>query len=109
MYWNTIKQLILNYIKGAAFKAALTNMVKAGLKKIFKSASFGGIKGWLIKTFVKEILIDKAIEPAVKAAFREVGYIYHVKKGKILILKLSEAEENGNQNDYDSTIDDILS
>ena len=84
-------------------------MVKAGLKKIFKSASFGGIKGWLIKTFVKEILIDKAIEPAVKAAFREVGYIYHVKKGKILILKLSEAEENGNQNDYDSTIDDILS
>lgn len=109
MYWNTIKTLILNYIKGAAFKAALTNMVKAGLKKVFTSASFGGIKGWLIKLFVKEILIDKAIEPAVKAAFLEVGYIYDVSKGKILISKLKKAQDENNQTDYDDTIDDILS
>lgn len=109
MYWNAIKQFILNYIKGAAFKAALTNAVKALIKKIFKSASFGGIKGWIIKLFVKEVLIDKAIEPGVKAAFREIGYIYHVSEGKILISKLNQAQNDNNQNDYDSTIDDILS
>lgn len=109
MNWNVIKQLILNYIKGAAFKAALQNAVKTLLKKIFKSASFGGIKGWLIKIFVKEVLIDKAIEPGVKAAFREVGYIYHVNKGKILISKLNQAQNDNNQTDYDNTMDDILS
>lgn len=108
MSWQIVKAAILNYIKGAAFKAALQNLVKAAIKKVFKSASFGGIKGWLIKVFVKEVLIDKAIEPGVKAAFREAGYIYNVNRGKILISKLNRAEDENNQSDYDDTIDDIM-
>ena len=95
-----LKQLLpflLNFLQSEA--------IKASLKLLFKSVIPSGFKLWLVKYVVKEILFDKAITPAVKRIFLEIGYSFDVLEGHILIKRLNNAE---NQQEYDNTIDDII-
>ena len=83
--WGLLKYALMNYLKGAAFKAVLEKLVKSLIKKVFVNAAFGGISGWFVSLFVKEILLEKAIEPLVKKAFLEIEYQYDVINGHIII------------------------
>ena len=103
-----LKQIIFA-IQPYLIKYLQTAAIKAALKAVFKTAVPGGLKAWAIKYVVKEILFDKAITPMVQKIFLEIGYSFDVGEGKILIKRLKKAQDENNQNDYDDTIDDILS
>jgi hypothetical protein len=95
-FWLTLKENLINFLRGHA--------VKLALKKILGSAAAGGFKAWLVKYVITE-LYDEIGEPLVRAAVNRIGYTYDKVEGKVLIKKLNEAQ---NEADYDSTIDDIL-
>lgn len=107
-YWQTLKLAAINYLQGAAVKAALKSLVEKLIRSIFKNATFGGIKGWFVKVLVKEVILNKALLPFVKGAFRESGYIYRIADGHITWEKAERAENENNQDDYDDAIDDIM-
>jgi len=96
-----IEPYLIKYLQTAAVKAAVTF--------IFKNAISGVFKLKVIKYAVKNILFDKAITPAIRKIFLDLGYSFDVKDGSILIKRLKKASDENNQDDYDSTIDDILS
>lgn len=91
-------QKILGVFEGlflAALKAYLNTQVGQGfLKKVV---------GWLV-----DKLYDQTIHPILEVLLVRVGYRYDVQEGKILIKRLKQAEESGNDSEYDSTVDDIL-
>lgn len=98
--WNSLRPILLKYL--------YSNTVKLALKKILRSAVAGGFRAWIIKFVIKEYIFKKALEPIVKAAFREAGYIFHVVEGNHNLKKVEEARENGNQTEYDSAMDDLI-
>ena len=53
-------------------------------------------------------LFDEVIEPILKFSFNGVQFIYDKEKGKILAKKISQAREDDNHDDYNSSIDDIF-
>ena len=108
MFWQSLKIAILNYLQGAAVKAALQSSIKKLIRMVFKNATFGGIKGWLLKLLVQEVILDKAILPLVKKTFRELGYGYRTVDGHILWKKLGDAENENDQDAYDDIVNDIM-
>ena len=97
--WQTFKTKFLSFIKGRAFKLVLV--------KLLKSQFMGGIKGWIVKLILEELWDDYAL-PILQKGLRRLGYIYRRHNGKHLVEKLDEAEQGGNQDEYDSISDDIL-
>lgn len=95
----TLKQFIIDQLKGAA--------VKAALKAFLGSAAGVGVKAWLIK-FVVEELYEQVGEPIMKAMFLKMGYYYDRVQGNITIKKIREARENNDGQAYDIAIDDIF-
>ena len=96
-----LEPYLIKYLKTVAVKAAVTLFFKKSIPGIFQLK--------IIKYAVKNILFDKAITPAVQKIFLELGYSFDVGDGQILIKRLKKASDENNQDDYDSTIDDILS
>ena len=97
---NNLKKILLDLLKGQA--------VKLALKKLLGSAMVGGPKAWLIKFIVTE-LFEEIAEPFIRYALNQVGYYYDKIDGEVKIKKLDRARENNNEQDYNATIDDILS
>lgn len=97
---NNLKKILLDLLKGQA--------VKLALKKLLGSAMVGGPKAWLIKFIVTE-LFEEVAEPLIRYALNQVGYYYDKIDGEVKIKKLNRARENNNEQDYNATIDDILS
>lgn len=97
--WAGIKSALIKWLKGEA--------VKLAIKKILGSAMAGGFKVWVIK-FVVEELFEEIAEPLIKYAFRRMGYLYNRERGKILVKRLNDAQDSNDQDEYNSTIDDIL-
>jgi hypothetical protein len=110
---------ILNYFKSEEGKKALLNFYydklvqsakdkfKALLLKILKHELMGGFKAKLI-FFIVDHFVDDLIIPLAQYMKRSGKQYYYTAEGKSLVLKLSEARANGNQTDYDNTVDDIL-
>lgn len=96
-FWIKIKDILIEQLRGQA--------VKLALKKFLGTAVGGGFKVWLVKLIVNEFL-DEIGEPLGRAFLNRIGYTYHKIEGKHLVKKLEGAQ---NENDLDSTIDDILS
>lgn len=94
---SKLLDLIIEQLKGAAVKAALVKLVKTSV----------GFRAWIIKILVEE-LFEEVIEPAIKMSFRRLKYEYDRKEGEIIVKKIDEARQNGNQADYDSSVDDIF-
>jgi hypothetical protein len=97
--WISIRNSIIKYLKGES--------VKLAFKTLFKSAAFGGIRLWLVKTIVNEFY-DEIGEPIIKAAFVQAGYEYNKIEGNILVKRLEEAKHENNQTAYDNATDDIF-
>ena len=94
---ENFKKWLIQFLKGAA--------VKAALKKILGSAMAGGFKAWLIKYIVTE-LYEEVAEPLLKMALNRVGYAYDKHRGKTIIKRLENAED---QTTYDAATDDAFS
>lgn len=97
--WPEIKLRLINWLKGEA--------VKFALKKLLGSAMMGGFKAWLIK-FIVETFFEEIAEPVTKAVLIKGEWAYHRVEGSVLVKKLETAIEDHNEDDYNSTIDDIL-
>lgn len=48
------------------------------------------------------------MNPFMEVVLVRAGYSYDVKNGKVLIEKLHKAEEDNDEESYNSTVDDIL-
>lgn len=96
---SRIKTELIKFLKGAAIKAAL--------KQLLGSAAMGGIKGWLIKFVVTE-LFEEVAEPLIKMALNHVGYIYDKQRGRVVIKRLERAENEGDEDGYNSASDDVF-
>lgn len=77
------------------------------LKKLLGSAALAGPKAWLIK-FVVSNFLDEIAKPIAQAVVVELQYSWNVVEGKVLITRLDKAKEDGNEDAYNGTIDDIL-
>jgi hypothetical protein len=95
----TVKNFVIEQLKGAA--------VKAALKAFLGTAAGVGFKAWLIKFVVTE-LYEEIGEPLIKAAFVQMGYYYDRTKGKITIKRIQEARESNNGQAYNTAVDDIF-
>lgn len=95
--WEVFKSFVLTSVRDYVVK----NIIKNILKVVGKSNFFT----W-ISTVIAENFYDEIMEPLIKAGLVEIKYTYHKAEGKILIKRLKEA---GNVEDYNSTVDDILS
>lgn len=93
---QVFKDWLIPFLKGQA--------VKAALKKILGSAVMGGFQGWLVKYVVTE-LYEEIGEPIIKMALNHMGYLYDRQKGKVLIKRLNNAED---ENTYNTISDDIF-
>jgi hypothetical protein len=65
----------------------------------------------LLKNFFDWIipkLSDLTLKPLLDAAAVEIGYLFDVKDGRLMVEKLKEAREAGNADNYDRAADDIL-
>lgn len=97
--WPKIQAFLIEQLKG--------KLVQAVLVKILGSAALGGFRTWLIK-FAVEKMYEQIAEPIIKAGLIKVGYVYHRVEGNILVEKLKTSIEEHNEDDYNSTIGDIL-
>lgn len=94
-------------LQDAAIEFLKEQAVKTAIKAFFKSGVGVGFKAWAIKFVVVE-LVEELGEPIVKAFFVEAGYRFEKINGNIMVTRLQRAREEGNVEDYNSTVDDIL-
>ena len=96
--WQTVKNIIVDYLKSAAIKAALL--------KFLGSTVAGGWKAWLVKFIVTE-LFEEVAEPIIRLGLRKMGYVYNRIEGEIELKKLERAKEEGDEQSYNDVIDDL--
>ena len=95
---DAFKKYLIDFLKGSAIKAAL--------RKILGSALMGGFKAWLVKFAVTE-LFEQLVQPIILLSIRKGLLFYDKTKGKIRVKKIKKAKEEGNEQDYDTGIDDV--
>lgn len=96
------------------FKTYLISILKSMTVKIVLSRIFGiiavsagGFKIWLAR-IILEYGFDKLLVPVINFLIRKGALVYDVTEGKIKIKKLNEAREDGNTQDYNEAIDNVL-
>jgi HKD family nuclease len=99
-------KLILEFLKKYTVNLLKRKAVKAVLKKVLGTAAGGGFLGFII-TYVVEEFFEEVAEPIIKLAFRKMGYLYERKQGKILVKKLNEAIDQGDENESDQILDNV--
>lgn len=95
---QAFKKYLIDFLKGSAIKFAL--------RKILGSAVMGGFKAWLVKFVVTE-LFEHVAQPIILLSLRKGLLFYDKQKGKIQVKKIAKAKEEGDEQTYDSTIDDV--
>jgi len=83
---------LITALKPAVINFLRTKVVKLALKKIVGSAVAGGIYGWII-TYIVEELYDEIAKPIIQMAFRQMGYLYEVKKGEHILKRIENADD----------------
>jgi hypothetical protein len=66
-----------------------------------------GFLSKIVNWFVRKSL-DRTLRPLFQAAAVEIGYRLDVRDGHIILLRINEAREVGNAEDYDNAVDDLL-
>jgi len=94
---QNLKQTILDLLKSIAFKAIS--------KKLF-GFIVGGFKGFILN-FLLDRVFSKALEPFLNLCIRKGYLLIDKTKGKILVKKFNRAKEENNEEDYNSTIDNL--
>lgn len=86
------------------FETILLAVTKAWLNTQIGQGFLRKVVGWMV-----DKLYDESLKPFLDVLLVRIGYRYDVKEGQILIQRLRDAKESGNVEDYNSTVDDILS
>lgn len=102
---------ILSIFTSGGFKAAVFSIlkkeaVKLALSKLARGILKGTFGNWLI-TFAVEYLMDEFVIPLMKTGFNYMGYQFDKIEGKIYIKRLNDAQNQGNQDEYDDIVIDI--
>ena len=95
---TSFKKYLIDFLKGSA--------VKFALRKILGSAVMGGFKAWLVKFIVSE-LFEHVAQPVILLSLRKGLLFYDKTQGKIRVKKIQKAKEEGDEQTYDSNIDDV--
>lgn len=95
---KVFKEALINFLKGAA--------VKAALKKILGSAAVGGFRAWLIRYIVIE-LFEEVAQPLIEFLLRKGALVYDKTEGKIRLKKLEMAKVENNETDYNTSVDNL--
>jgi hypothetical protein len=103
---------LISALKSAFTKEALLSLlkdriIKFALKRILGAALMSTFWGWLAK-FLFEELYEEVFEPFLRFGLNKLGYYTHKSEGKLIIEKIREAREEGNEQDYDHAIDDLF-
>ena len=97
--WKRFRKEFIEFLKGKAFKLVL--------KKIFKTAAMGGVKGWIVGLVFDEIY-DEELRPRIQVIFSRIGYRIEHKNGEIIVKKMDDARRDNNEDDYNSSVGDIF-
>lgn len=85
------------------FETAFLAAIKVYLNTQLGQGSLKKIVNWLADN-----LYEQTMKPILEILLVRVGYKYDVREGQVFIERLKKAEEEGNAEDYNSTVDDIL-
>jgi len=82
--------------------------VKAALGKALYSAFGAGLKGWLAE-YIGEDLWDALGKPVILTAIRKRRRVLDERDGKEYTIILRRADNAGNEDEYQDTLDDVFS
>jgi hypothetical protein len=99
--YQKLRDAIIPIIKEYAVKWGVTTALTA------IGVSVGGIYSW-VATILAKILFDFIMEPLLQWSIRKGFLLYDTVDGQIKVKKLHKAKDENNQDDYDSTLDDII-
>jgi hypothetical protein len=88
----------------SVFELILLGAVKAYLNTQVGQSTLRKAVNWLVDN-----TYEQTFQPLLETLLVRISYKHDVKDGKIFIKRLKEAEEQGNEDDWDSTVDDINS
>jgi len=89
MNWKAAKEAGIEFLKSRIVTTAL-------LKILGKTAGF---RAWII-TFILEKAFKMIAEPTINTAIRKGLLVYDKTRGKILLKRVMEAKEEGNEEGY---------
>lgn len=95
--WSFFQTYILEVLKDV--------IIKKAIKLFLKTGAGTGFRAWLV-TFVATELYEEVGRPVAQAVLVEVGYAMDIVDGRVKLKRLKEATSG---EDYDSSVDDILS
>lgn len=70
------------------------------LAKVFEYMPVTGLKAWILKYLIKNVVIDNVSD--------EIEYRMDIIDGKVLVKLIHKARRENNPDDYDRRIDDIF-
>lgn len=85
-------------------KKEFIEWLKVAMKNALPMAS--GFTSWIVKIII-ENLFNVIGVPIINFAIRKGLVLYDKNQGKIKVKKLRKAKEEGNEQDYNDTIDDV--
>ena len=97
--FDSFKKLVIDLARKETIKLAMAKLAKGFLK--------GAVGNWFI-AFAVEYLFDEFVIPLMEVAFNYMGYQFERVEGKIKIKKLIRARGEGNVQEYDVIVDDII-
>ena len=101
-FLDKYKGPLMELLKKKFFKLAL-----AKIARLLGRATLGGFYGW-VASFVLEYLWDEVGIKILQAGMREIGYGLDKIQGKYQVKKLREARREGDHEEYDDIVDDIV-
>lgn len=96
-FYSWMKQL------GALLEQGLISITKAYLNTSLGQGTLAKLIGWLVPK-----LEEVTLKPLIQAAMVEAGYKFDVHQGRVLVEKIKEAREGGDEAGYDHSTDVIL-
>lgn len=97
--FNSFRAFVIDLARKELLKLALSKLAKGFLK--------GAFGNWLV-AFATEYLFEEFVMPLMKSAFNYMGYQFDRAEGKINIKRLRQAEAEGDVEEYDVIVDDII-
>ena len=89
--WGVIKKWLLSpALQNKVVQFLKDKLIKAALLKFLGSAAAGGIKAWIIKFVVTE-LVEASDEYVIEPLFRKLGYYLDRQEGKNVYKQLEDS------------------
>jgi cellobiose-specific phosphotransferase system component IIB len=106
--WAAFFLSLKNIVKSLLTQEVIVKYLQEKLIKfiIKKMAITAGWQVWLVKLITEELVEEIAV-PVINIKMAEIGMVYDKKEGKAAVTKISLAEDNEDEDDYDSGLNDL--